>query len=75
MLAVKGIFNGKEFRSLEPVPVNKKYIVAITFLEPIEKDQSKLLDFSGIWDDEDINDIEAIIKERSNFTKGRDYEI
>ena len=55
MIAVKGIFDGKNIRPLEPIPVDKKYIVAITFLEPMKEDQSKLLEYSGIWNEEDVS--------------------
>ncbi|MEW5866660.1 MAG: hypothetical protein AB1774_07360 [Bacillota bacterium] len=35
MLAIKALFDGERFRPLEPIPVDREYLVAITFLEPI----------------------------------------
>lgn len=69
MLAIKGIYDGVEFKPLEPIPVNKKYIVAITFVEPIESDQSKLLDFFNIEEEYFPELISEIIHERAEFMK------
>jgi hypothetical protein len=41
MFAVKGIYDGKSITTEDPVPVAEKYAVAITFLYPIEKQQSE----------------------------------
>lgn len=38
MLAIKGIFDGKNFIPLEKLPTNKKFKVVITFLEEIEEE-------------------------------------
>lgn len=37
MLAVKGIYDGKNVRTLEKTPKNKKYKVVITFIEEINE--------------------------------------
>lgn len=57
MLSVKGIYDGERIRSLEKLPVKKKYKVVITFLEELEDDeeirgftsQSEAFSF---WEDE-----------------------
>lgn len=36
MQAIKAIYDGKEFKTLEPIPVKGKYVVAITFIEPAD---------------------------------------
>ena len=41
--------------------------VIITFTKPVEKDQEKILQFFGTWDDEDVDCITEIIKERDYF--------
>ncbi|MCL1997314.1 MAG: hypothetical protein FWG65_00930 [Turicibacter sp.] len=37
MKAIKAIYTGREFEPQEPIPVNGKYEVAITFLEEISE--------------------------------------
>lgn len=74
MLAIKGLFDGEQIKSLEPIPVRQKYIVAITFIEPLEKDQSKLLDYANLLDANDVNLFEKILDERNDFFKGREID-
>lgn len=65
MLAIKALFDGERFRPLEPIPVDREYLVAITFLEPISKeDQSHLVGFAGMLDDEDVKAIAEMVAER-----------
>jgi len=37
MLAIKGIYDGKNIKALEPIPTQKRTEVIITFLDNIEK--------------------------------------
>lgn len=46
MLAIKGIYDGKQIKPLEALPKNKKYKVIITFLEEIE-DMEEIRNFSA----------------------------
>jgi hypothetical protein len=71
MYAVKAIYDGHNFKLDESVPVEGKYEVIITFTKPVEKDQENILNFFGTWDDDDINCMKEIIKEREYFSLGR----
>ncbi|MDR3130273.1 MAG: hypothetical protein LBU18_01870 [Treponema sp.] len=71
MYAVKAVYDGNNFRLDEPIPIKGKYEVVITFTNPIEKDQAKILQYFNTWDDEDVNCMEEIIKERENFSLNR----
>ena len=71
MYAVKAIYDGNNFKLKDPVPVEGKYEVIITFTQPIEKEQEKILKYFGVWDEEDVNYITEIINERELFSLGR----
>ena len=71
MYAVKAIYDGHNFKLDAPVPIEGKYEVIITFMKPVEKDQEKILQYFGIWEDEDVNCMMEIIKERESFSLGR----
>ncbi|MCL2593739.1 MAG: DUF104 domain-containing protein [Defluviitaleaceae bacterium] len=71
MYAVKAIYDGNHFKLKEPIPINEKYEVIITFINPIEKQQDEILQFFNTWDEDDANCIKEIINERSNFSMGR----
>jgi predicted DNA-binding antitoxin AbrB/MazE fold protein len=71
MYAVKAVYDGNIFKLDEPVPVKGKYEVIITFTKPIEKTQEKILQYFGSWDEEDVNCMAEIIKERENFSLNR----
>jgi hypothetical protein len=49
MYAVKAIYDGNNFRLDEPIPIKGKYEVAIAFTNPIEKDQTKILQYFKIY--------------------------
>ncbi len=72
MQAIKAIYDGKEFKLLEPIPVKGKYIVAITFIEPADNCQHGLLKYANIFNEDDVESIEKIIEERKEFSFGRD---
>ena len=38
MYAIKAIYDGTNFRPIQPIPVKENYEVVITFIEPVEKD-------------------------------------
>lgn len=46
MLAIKGVYDGKNTKPLEKPPVNKKYKVVITFLEELD-DYEQLREFAS----------------------------
>jgi len=74
MQAINAIFDGNRFRPIEPIPVNEKYEVVITFTKPInniDKKRQRILKHFGTWNDEDINTINQIIEERVNFSANR----
>ena len=39
MYAIKAIYDGMNFRPMQPIPVKEDYEVVITFIEPVKKDQ------------------------------------
>ena len=58
MLAVNGIYDGKNIRLTEKVTEKKKYRVVVTFIEELEQTDDVLRDFSSqtkgleCWEDE-----------------------
>jgi hypothetical protein len=75
MQTINAIFDGNIFKPMEPIPVEGKYEVLITFTKPIDKKsikRQKILKHFGSWDDDDIKTIEQIVEERINFSMGRD---
>ena len=70
MYAIKAIYDGTHFKLLQPIPVKENYEVVITFIEPLKTDQAGIMDFFGIWDGEDVLDIERIIAERKRSDNG-----
>jgi predicted DNA-binding antitoxin AbrB/MazE fold protein len=75
MQAINAVFDGNYFKPLEPIPVEGKYEVVITFTKPIDTKETKrqrILKHFGTWDDDDIKTINEIIEERANFSINRD---
>jgi predicted DNA-binding antitoxin AbrB/MazE fold protein len=75
MQAINAIFDGNYFKPLEPIPVEGKYEVVITFTKPIDAKNTRrqrILKHFGTWNDEDVKTIEEIVEERINFSKNRD---
>jgi hypothetical protein len=75
MRTINAIFDGNYFKPVEPIPVEGKYEVIITFTKPIDVKDSKrqrILKHFGTWNDEDIETINEIVKERANFSMNRD---
>ena len=62
MQAIKAIYDGKEFRTLEPIPVKGKYVVAITFIEPADNGQHDLLKYANIFNDDDVKSVEKLME-------------
>jgi predicted DNA-binding antitoxin AbrB/MazE fold protein len=74
MQAINAIFDGNLFKPLEPIPVEGKYEVVITFTKPIdtrETRRQRILKHFGTWNDEDVKTINEIVEERINFSKNR----
>ena len=38
MYAIKAIYDGTNFKPMQPIPVKENYEVVITFIEPVKKD-------------------------------------
>jgi hypothetical protein len=75
MQAINAIFDGNNFKPIEPIPVKGKYEVVITFVKSIDtkdKKRQRMLKHFGTWNDEDIETIDAIVKERANFSRNRE---
>jgi len=75
MQAIKAIFDGNFFKPTEPIPIEGKYEVVITFTKPIvtkETKRQRILKHFGTWNDEDTKTINEIVEERINFSKNRD---
>jgi hypothetical protein len=75
MQTINAIFDGNHFKPMEPIPVEGKYEVLITFTRPIDTKSTKrerILRYFGSWDDEDVKTINEIVEERVNFSMGRD---
>ena len=75
MQAINAIFDGNNFRPIDPIPVKGKYEVVITFTKSIdtkEKKRQRILKHFGTWDNEDIKIIDEIVQERAKFSLNRD---
>ena len=71
MYAIKAIYDGTNFRLMQPIPVKENYEVVITFVEPLKRNQKSIMDFAGIWKDENVIDLDGIMADRKNFSSGR----
>jgi hypothetical protein len=79
MYAVKGIYDGVNFKLSEPAPVREEYEVVITFTAPLKKktlkkpvkNQREILKYFGTWDKKTTKCVLDIMKERKNFSLGR----
>jgi len=74
MLAINAIFDGKNFKPTEPIPVEGKYEVVITFTKPIETrdiKRQRILKHFDTWDEKDAETINEIIEERARFSINR----
>jgi hypothetical protein len=72
MYAIKAIYDGNDFIPEEPVPVNAKYEVIITFIKPINSSPENILKYFNTWNEDDVNVINEIVEQRGNFTLNRD---
>jgi predicted DNA-binding antitoxin AbrB/MazE fold protein len=71
MHTIKAIYDGTKFKPMQPIPVKGNYEVFITFVEPVKKEHENIIDFAGIWEDENVFDLDEIMAERKNFSSGR----
>jgi predicted DNA-binding antitoxin AbrB/MazE fold protein len=71
MYAIKAVYDGNSFKPEEPIPVEGKYEVVITFTKPINTTKEKILKYFGTWDNEDVKVIDEIVEERANFSLNR----
>jgi len=42
MYAIKAIYDGINFKPMQPIPVKENYEVVITFIEPVKKDTADI---------------------------------
>jgi len=42
MYAIDAIYDGLNFKPIQPIPVKENYKVVITFIEPVEKDVTNI---------------------------------
>ena len=82
MLAVKGVYDGKVVRLLEPINVDRPYRVEVTFVEEIRSGPAvsgadNLERFVGMWADmtpEEDQAFQAIMEERAGYFVGREFD-
>jgi hypothetical protein len=81
MLAIHGIYDGKEIKLLEPIQVENPCRVVVTFLEPLKEEtltkDNNLEPFVGMWADftpEEDRIFQTILEERSNYFTGREFD-
>jgi hypothetical protein len=82
MVAVKGIYDGKSIRILDPVDISTPHRVIITFLEEITETPAKdagdaLEPYIGMWADlsaEEERVFHAILEARAHYFTGRQFE-
>ena len=72
MKSIKAIFNGSDFKLLDPVPVDGMHEATITFGDPFAKKQDKILLYFNMWNNEDIDCIKEIIEKRMKFRMPKD---
>ena len=68
MYAIKAIYDGTNFKLMQPIPVKEAYEVVITFLEPVKNDQVNIMKYFGSWEGEDAIDLQAMFTDRENFS-------
>jgi len=71
MYAIKAIYDGTNFKPMQPIPVKEDYEVVITFTEPLSRKQRDVMEFFNNWNGEELLDMKAIMDERQNFSLGR----
>jgi len=73
MHAIRAIYDGINFKPMQPIPVKENYEVIITFIEPVKENRKNIMEFAGIWKNNNIIDLEKIMAERENFSFGRTH--
>jgi predicted DNA-binding antitoxin AbrB/MazE fold protein len=43
MYAIKARFDGTNFKPMQPIPVKEDYEVVITFIEPVKKESTEII--------------------------------
>ena len=74
MYEIKAIYDGNNFKLEEPIPIKEKYEVIIIFTKPIDNKgikKQKILKHFGVWNNEDVENINEIVNERVNFFANR----
>ena len=78
MCSIKARFDGEKITPNEPFPIQKPCDAIVTFAEPAKEDnkpKTGILDFAGMFDQEDVDTIEEIIKERYEPCKMAGYAV
>ncbi|MCL2038985.1 MAG: DUF104 domain-containing protein [Bacteroidetes bacterium] len=74
MYEIKAIYDGNNFKLEEPIPIKEKYEVIIIFTKPIDNKgikKQKILKHFGVWNNEDVENINEIVNARVNFFANR----
>jgi hypothetical protein len=75
LVSVPAVYDGKEIRLLEPSPVQGRYRVLVTFVEPVRdenvpsEDRSRFWRSLGAWQDD--RPTEATLKDILNARRSR----
>ncbi|MDR0628940.1 MAG: hypothetical protein LBG24_04760 [Treponema sp.] len=77
MYSIKAEFDGDVIIPTETIPVKGPYEAIVTFTSPKASSHLKesILDFAGIFDNEDVAIIEEIIRERREPTTVQDLAV
>ena len=67
MHAIRAIYDGINFKPVQPIPVKENYEVIITFIEPVRKKHNNIMEFAGIWKNKDVIDLEELMIEREKI--------
>ncbi|MCL2116427.1 MAG: hypothetical protein FWH29_09420 [Methanobrevibacter sp.] len=73
MYKINATYDGKDFKFEKPLPKGK-YNVELKFIKADESKKdviNEILELSGVWDEENVDLFDKIIKERKNFSSDR----
>jgi hypothetical protein len=71
MLAIKAVYDGKDFRPKEPIPVKGEYEVVITFTTPIQNTGIEAKHFSKEEKDKITNSLFGVLPSNIDLDRER----
>ncbi|MDR2583931.1 MAG: hypothetical protein LBC75_10670 [Fibromonadaceae bacterium] len=72
MYAVNAVYDGTRILTDEPISVKGRYEVIVTFTKPLTNDdQDDILNYFGMWNNDDLNSALSVVNEREKFSLGR----